>query len=234
MNKRWSLGGPLYSGALAGRGRGAPLVRVRARRANTAVQPGAAGEGVAAPPPAAPAGQCCDDLTTDSVPEGNCNKYFTPSRVIRSVERGELSRLSAQTIHSRDLTVRGTLTVEGSMSLGGLTVDGPVTAEAFIAKSDRRLKRDIESISQERGREVVSGLRACTYAYNREPDRPRAGFIAQEVRKTAPHLVTSQSDGMLGVDMLGVIPYLVAEVKGLRAELEEARGRFSLGTHRDC
>lgn len=176
--------------------------------------------------PTPPPRQCCDDLTTDSVPEGLSNAYFTELRVARSVERARLAAVSAMAIRARNLTV------SGQAELSTLTVDNSVTAASFTTKSDIRLKRDIEGISEEHGREVVAGLRACTYAYNDDPTQLRAGFIAQEVHDVAPHLVSSNSDGMLGVDMLGVIPYLVAEVKGLRAELKAVRGELTLGKHR--
>ena len=135
--------------------------------------------------------------------------------------------LSASEVHTDEVTVNG------AVAAGTLTATGDVVAASFITKSDRRLKRDIESISGARGREVVSGLRACTYKLDQSPDLLRAGFIAQEVRDVAPHLVSENSTGTLGVDMLGIIPYLVAEAGALRAELDAIRGRVSAGTYRN-
>ena len=113
------------------------------------------------------------------------------------------------------------------MELESLDVSGSISAKEFTAKSDRRLKTDVRSISKSRAREVIGGLNACTYAFKREPQRERAGFIAQEVREVAPQLVSEDQDGLLGVDMMAIIPYLVAEVKGLRAEIEEIRYSWS-------
>lgn len=128
--------------------------------------------------------------------------------------------LSASDVHADELTVNG------AVAARTLTAMGDIVAASFITKSDRRLKRDIESISSARGREVVSGLRACTYKLDQSPVLLRAGFIAQEVRDVAPHLVSENSTGTLGVDMLGIIPYLVAEVKELRIELEKIRSSW--------
>lgn len=180
----------------------------------------------------AQAEQCCDKLTTDDIPEGIRSLYFTDERVRESVAAAALREISAAAIHGASLTADGAtfatlaskrLTVSGPTELKTLDVSGSISAKEFTAKSDRRLKTDVRSIRKDRAREVIAGLKACTYAFKSEPHRARAGFIAQEVREVAPQLVSEDPDGVLGVDMMGVIPYLVAEVKGLRIELEKIR-----------
>ncbi len=179
--------------------------------------------------------QCCDKLTTDNVPEGLRSLYFTDARARNSVETADLGSLRATQIHGDSITADTVtmetlrtdhLTVHGSMELESLDVSGSISAMEFTATSDRRLKTDVRSISKGRAREVIASLRGCIYAFKREPQRARAGFIAQEVREVAPQLVSEDQDGLLGVDMMGIIPYLVAEVKGLRAELEEIRSSW--------
>ncbi len=47
------------------------------------------------------------------------------------------------------------------------------------------------------------------------------GFVAQEVQKIFPDLVTTQEDGLLGIQYTGLIPVLVKAIQEQQLEIDE-------------
>ncbi|MCB9706780.1 MAG: tail fiber domain-containing protein [Myxococcales bacterium] len=99
-----------------------------------------------------------------------------------------------------------------------LAVFGNVWAQDFIKNSDRRLKRNIRTLSG--AREQVLALRGTEYefAHEKHPDRilPRGthlGFIAQEVKEVNPLIVSEDEDGLLSLSYDSFIPLLVEAFK---------------------
>ena len=56
------------------------------------------------------------------------------------------------------------------------------------------------------------------YEYTKN-DRRQYGVIAQEAQDVVPIMVHEGDDGMLGVEMIGYVPLLIAEIKALRARV---------------
>jgi hypothetical protein len=83
---------------------------------------------------------------------------------------------------------------------GGYYQDGVLVA------SDARLKKDVKDMSY--GLEQVLKLRPVTYKWKDGKDgATKLGFIAQEVQKTVPEVVsTNRGSGMLAVDYMSLIP----------------------------
>ena len=106
---------------------------------------------------------------------------------------------------------------------------GTVTADTFTARSDARVKANIETISG--ALETVESLRGTTFNLTNVPGNPkRMGFIAQEVSGNAPDLVVN-TGSLLGVDYGGstallaeAIKALSAKVKALETEVAQLRG----------
>ncbi len=46
----------------------------------------------------------------------------------------------------------------------------------------------------------------------------QAGFLAQEVLTILPHLVNEEVNGILSINYIGLIPYLVARMQELQVE----------------
>lgn len=106
---------------------------------------------------------------------------------------------------------------------------GTVTADTYTARSDARVKANIETISG--ALETVESLRGTTFNLTNVPGNPkRMGFIAQEVSGNAPDLVVN-TGSLLGVDYGGstallaeAIKTLSAKVKALETEVAQLRG----------
>ena len=89
---------------------------------------------------------------------------------------------------------------------------------SWTSQSDRRIKRDINSLNS--CLDKIIQLNPVKYNFNTDPIdySPRTGFIAQEVQEVLPNIVSSNtteeySDGLLGLSMTEMIPYLVGALK---------------------
>ncbi|MFN8308733.1 MAG: tail fiber domain-containing protein [Chitinophagales bacterium] len=110
----------------------------------------------------------------------------------------------------------------GNVSIGNflpsfnLDVLGQARAAGIVLVSDKRYKSDINKITDF---ERIFKLNGVSYKFNLEgatmPMNGRRcfGLIAQDVQKIFPEIVYSDSLGILGVDYLALIPYLVEVVK---------------------
>ena len=102
-------------------------------------------------------------------------------------------------------------------------------ATAWSARSDIRLKRDIEPIDM--AVEKMMELNPVLFNYNKdeETQERRFGFIAQEVREIFPQLVREvkipDEDAYLSLETTSMIPYLVKAIQELKKEIEELKSR---------
>lgn len=104
---------------------------------------------------------------------------------------------------------------------GEMDVSGDVTATDFNISSDRRLKDNI--LDLENAPAIVQALRPVRFAWKRN-GQADIGFIAQEVQAIIPEAVKAHTDGFLRLSPDKVIPYLVATVQHLQAEIAEMKG----------
>ncbi|WP_124981018.1 tail fiber domain-containing protein [Nonlabens xiamenensis] len=102
---------------------------------------------------------------------------------------------------------------------------GTVTAAGTLLTSDRRLKKNVVEIDDML--EKVMELRPVFYEKKRSIeedsyDRQEYGFIAQELQKILPEIVTTttREDQLLGVDYNSLIPILTRAVQQQQAQLE--------------
>lgn len=96
-----------------------------------------------------------------------------------------------------------------------------IRAQQFIYRSDERWKTNIQTLGD--ALQTVLGLRGVTFTW--KPGTPQAGqedigFIAQEVQKVAPELVTTDDQGYEGVDYARVAPILVNAIHEQQAQLD--------------
>jgi uncharacterized coiled-coil protein SlyX len=78
--------------------------------------------------------------------------------------------------------------------------------------SDEKLKENILQISS--AGDIINQLRGVTFTWKSDVEKNQvSGFIAQEVRKVLPGLVSVLNDGTLSLNKDGILPYLVEAVK---------------------
>ncbi|POM60940.1 hypothetical protein PHPALM_30131 [Phytophthora palmivora] len=153
---------------------------------------------------------------------------------LRSVEivGGHISNVNMTAIEM--VEVQGELFVEDEAFFGAsVTVDGQVMGSgAYVDASDERFKREVYQISN--ASEVVAQLRGVEYAYNsakfpnkfRHDGRRELGFIAQEVEKVVPQVVTTDPDGFKYVAYARLMPIVVEALKREQRRADDSEKRI--------
>lgn len=104
-----------------------------------------------------------------------------------------------------------------------LDVFGTVRANGSVLTSDIRFKSNIAPVSD--ALDTILNLRGVTFDWrrdgglaNRFPEGRQIGFIAQEVEKVLPDVVSTDADGYKSVAYQNIVPVLVEAVKTLKAD----------------
>ncbi len=105
-----------------------------------------------------------------------------------------------------------------------LDINGSAKADAFLYNSDRRLKKDIQTIS---GLDIIERLRGVTFTWKSD-DSKSVGLIAQEVETVLPEAVrTSDQDGFKTVDYAKLVAPLIEAVKEQKAQIEAQQAQIN-------
>ena len=119
------------------------------------------------------------------------------------------------------------LHVNGNVKCINLTASGLVTGASFNATSDERTKTDISRVSRKVINKVLM-LESKQFTFKSDDKhRTRYGFIAQEVEKILPELVSGENDEIKSIDYMGIIGPLLEQVKTLTRELEDMKQEFA-------
>ena len=113
----------------------------------------------------------------------------------------------------------GSVAINKTTAATALDVAGTVTATAFNATSDYRIKTDLLPIY-----EGVDKLNPVSF-YNTDLGKRDIGFIAHEVQTVFPELVSGEKDGeqMQTLNYIGLIGVLTKEIKDLKQELNTTK-----------
>jgi hypothetical protein len=113
------------------------------------------------------------------------------------------------------LNVNGTANFAGSITVNGTSYT-----------SDARYKTHIATF--ENALDAILNLRGVTFDWDRDawkgmnfPDGRQVGFIAQEVEKVLPELVSTDGNGYKAVAYPNVVPILVEAVRALNTKMDE-------------
>ncbi len=137
---------------------------------------------------------------------------------------------------------------------GNVKVTGSLTVNTTLYTSDKRLKKEINSINQETydklsqltafqykyktNKELIGqGLLKTTFAKDKSNkevipeydniDRNRYGFMAQDVQKIYPELVYEDGNGLLAIDYVGLIPLMIEGMKEQNAKVEDLKEQLA-------
>ena len=110
--------------------------------------------------------------------------------------------------------------------IGTLEASGDITSSNITSPSDRRLKTNITPL--EKSIDKVMKLNGVTFNWDKtvRPSAPTTlqyGFIAQEIEKVIPELVSEDSDGYKTVNYIGVIPVLTQAMQEQQKEIEQLK-----------
>ena len=94
-----------------------------------------------------------------------------------------------------------------------------IRANRFYTRSDIRLKSNINDL-KEHDLDKLNNLVPKSYNLSNS-NGIHFGFIAQEVEKEFPNLVSKDSDGMKSVNYLEMLPILLHKINSLEKKIEE-------------
>lgn len=109
-------------------------------------------------------------------------------------------------------------------------VGGTAAGTSWTNVSDKRYKKKVANI--ESPVEKLLGLRGVTYYWDEksgfDDGKKHYGFIAQEVQKVVPELVTSDGNGFLGVEYANVTSLLVEGFKSIYSSVQKLIAKMNL------
>ena len=93
--------------------------------------------------------------------------------------------------------------------------------------SDIREKQDVETYDGMAALETVKNVRSVQFAYKKQPEQRRYGFIAQELTEYVPEIISvvsglkDEQDDRLVLNKAGMVPVLWAALKEVIMRLEK-------------
>lgn len=127
-------------------------------------------------------------------------------------------------IRSQNVTLNGNLKINTdkfvvTATSGNLVSKGTITATAFYASSDERLK---ENIVDYKYHDSILDIPVKEFDY-KETGVHAVGFIAQELQEKFPELVNTGEDGYLSIAENKLVYLLLEEVKLLKEEVKQLK-----------
>ena len=99
--------------------------------------------------------------------------------------------------------------------------DGTVKATSFNASSDKRLKKNIVDYTPQKS---ILDLPIKEFDYI-TTEKHAIGCLAQDLQEICPEIVDTDEKGYLSIQESKIVYLLLDEVKKLRKELDELKGR---------
>ena len=102
-----------------------------------------------------------------------------------------------------------------------LDIKNYIRCDRFYTRSDIKIKKDIETLTDNH---LVKLDRLVPKSYKFKNDGlEHFGFIAQDVEKEFPNLVSTDMEGLKSVNYLEMIPLLLHKINDLERKLEEIK-----------
>ena len=102
-----------------------------------------------------------------------------------------------------------------------LDIRNYIRADRIYTRSDIRLKNTIEELGDD---DLDKLNKLVPKSYNFKNDNIKHfGFIAQEVEKEFPNLVSTDNDGMKSINYLEMIPLLLHKINDLERKIDELK-----------
>ena len=90
-------------------------------------------------------------------------------------------------------------------------MDGNLSVSTISQKSDKRIKENFKELDE--NDDIIDKVKVYSFNFiNDESHLKHVGVIAQEVKEFAPELVRSDDNGVLSVNYVELIPYLINKV----------------------
>lgn len=163
---------------------------------------------------------------SQSFPANYSGKQHDKETYIKTFEFGLPSALWKTTRISNQVALTPASSNANNLYIpGNLYVDGLI-----INPSDLTIKENIKIVSDNLSRNI-DNLRPVQFVFKDDENKKlHYGFIAQEISKEYPDLVTkiprimgNETIEVLGVNYLEIIPLLVAKIQNLQKQIDELK-----------
>lgn len=146
--------------------------------------------------------------------------------VLGRVTQAGAVAIGSSTSPTHKLTTTDTTTTNVAKFNGsGATQCTVVTGTGWSCTSDETLKTNIVNIQN--GLDIINQLQGVTFNWKANPNGTlQDGFIAQEVQKVLPELVTTDSNGNLSLNKDGIMPYIVEAVKQQSGNIDKVNEKL--------
>ena len=102
-----------------------------------------------------------------------------------------------------------------------LDIKNYIRADRFYTRSDIRLKSNIRDLNKD-DLDKLNKVVPKSYKF-RNDNNKHFGFIAQDIEKIFPYLVSIDNDGMKSVNYLEMVPLLLHKINDLERKLDEIK-----------
>jgi hypothetical protein len=167
--------------------------------------------------------------TVENDSEFACGKYnkFNVNQIFSiGVGTADNARKNALYITTDGVIGGDSQLTNGGTSMFGLKINGGIQASegmispTYLNSSDERLKKDIETISED-DIDKVKNVNLKSYVFKSDNSK-HYGVIAQDVEKAGlSELVTNSSDGMKSVDYISLLILKISELENEIKNLKE-------------
>ena len=126
---------------------------------------------------------------------------------------------------SSGININGNAVINGNLTVTGKINGTKIPPTTTNTNSDYRIKEDIESI-KESDKYKVDNLKPIKY-FNKITNKVEIGFLAHEVQKDFPDLVSGKKDGekLQTLDYQSLIGILVKEIQDLKSEVLKLKAK---------
>lgn len=101
-----------------------------------------------------------------------------------------------------------------------------VTGTGWSCTSDESLKTNVLNINN--GVDIINQIQGVTYNWKNDQDgATQHGFIAQDIQKILPELVTTDQNGRLSLNKDGIMPYIVEAVKQQSGDIGKVNSQLN-------
>jgi hypothetical protein len=114
--------------------------------------------------------------------------------------------------------------IEHRSNESDVTLQGNFVATAFHARSDGRLKENINDLQN--SLEIVKKLDGKEYNF-KDRSRKSYGFIAQEIEQILPDIVDNDKNGIKSISYGDIIPILSNAIKELNNKIDLLENKIS-------
>ncbi len=161
------------------------------------------------------------------MPDGVADFYKGPTK-LASVNKGETATVDGIIAGEFTLTIKvGADTVYQDLDTIVQCEVSHYSTERFIPVSDKRLKKNIQPISN--ALESITRLNLYSYEYNKSvsgtflPSGTHYGFMAQELKEVYPTFVQMNTNGYYSVNYQEMIPVLTKGMQEQQQQIEDLK-----------